>query len=126
MPYITNATITITDVSQKAEAVEAIEVIADLNLGSLVLVQIVVPVTCPGSVKHIAKNVFTATKRDISVNYVIPGQRGKISRVQGLRNQTNNNNRYSHHYVHEIDQSHFDDSVQFEQDSITIQFQDPG
>ena len=32
------------------------------------------------------------------------------------------NNRYSCHDVHEIDQSQFDDSVQFEQDSITIQF----
>ena len=32
------------------------------------------------------------------------------------------NNRYSHHDVHEIDQSQFDDSVQFKQDSITIQF----
>ena len=32
------------------------------------------------------------------------------------------NNRYSCCDVHEIDQSHFDDSVQFEQDSITIQF----
>ena len=31
------------------------------------------------------------------------------------------NNRYSCHDVHEIDQSQFDDSVQFEQDSITIQ-----
>ena len=70
MPYITNITITITDLSQKAEA---IGVIADLNLGSLVLVQIVVPVTCPGCVKHMAKNVFTATNRDISVNYVMPG-----------------------------------------------------
>ena len=29
------------------------------------------------------------------------------------------NNRYSHHDVHEIDQSQFDDSVEFEQDSIT-------
>ena len=37
-----------------------------------------------------------------------------------MRNQTNNN-RYSRHDVHEIDQSQFDDSVQFEQDSITIQ-----
>ena len=33
-----------------------------------------------------------------------------------------NNNRYSHHDVHEIDQSQFDASVQFKQDSITIQF----
>ena len=44
----------------------------------------------------------------------------------GLRNQTNNNNnRHSHCDVHEIDQSKFDDSVQFEDydyDSITTQF----
>ena len=40
----------------------------------------------------------------------------------GLRNQTNNN-RHSHHDVHEINQSKFDDSVQFEDyDSITIQY----
>ena len=32
------------------------------------------------------------------------------------------NNKYSCHDVHEIDQSQFDDSVQFEQDSIKIQF----
>ena len=32
------------------------------------------------------------------------------------------NNRFSHHDVHERDQSRFGDSVQFEQDSITIQF----
>ena len=32
------------------------------------------------------------------------------------------NNRYSQRDVHEIDQSQFDDSVQFEQDSITMQF----
>ena len=41
-----------------------------------------------------------------------------------MKNQTNNN-RHSHHDVHEIDQSKFDDSVQFEDydyDSITIQF----
>ena len=34
----------------------------------------------------------------------------------------NNNNRHSHHNVHEIDQSQFDDAVQFEQDPVTIQF----
>ena len=39
----------------------------------------------------------------------------------GVRTQ-NNNNRHSHHDVHEIDQSQFDDAVQFEQDSVTIQF----
>ena len=32
------------------------------------------------------------------------------------------NNRFSHRDVHEINQSQFDDSIQFEQDSITIQF----
>ena len=32
------------------------------------------------------------------------------------------NNRHSHHDVHEIDQSQFDESVQFKQDSITRQF----
>ena len=59
MPCITNVT---KDLSQKAEAVEAIEVIADLNPGSLVLAQIVVSVTHPGSVRHMVKNVFTAKK----------------------------------------------------------------
>ena len=39
----------------------------------------------------------------------------------GVRTQ-NNNNRHSRHDVHEIDQSQSDDAVQFEQDSITIQF----
>ena len=38
-----------------------------------------------------------------------------------MRNQASHN-RHSHHDVHEIDQSQFDDSVQFKQDSITIQF----
>ena len=32
------------------------------------------------------------------------------------------NNRFSCRDIHEIDQSQFDDSIQFEQDSITIQF----
>ena len=39
----------------------------------------------------------------------------------GLGNQASHY-RHSHCDVHEIDQSQFDDSVQFEQDSITIQF----
>ena len=34
----------------------------------------------------------------------------------------NNYNRHSHRNVHEIDQSQFDEAVQFEQDSVTIQF----
>ena len=48
----------------------------------------------------------------------------QCGRSVGLRNQTNNNG-HSRHDVHEIDQSKFDDSVQFEDydyDSITIQF----
>ena len=36
--------------------------------------------------------------------------------------RSSQNNRISHRDVHEIDQSQFDDSIQFEQDSITIQF----
>ena len=40
-----------------------------------------------------------------------------------MRNSSNNN-RFSHHDVHEIDQSQFNDSVQFKQDSITIEFKD--
>ena len=43
------------------------------------------------------------------------------SPAPNVRNQ-NSNNRYSHCDVHEIDQSQFDDAVQFEQDSVTIQF----
>ena len=39
----------------------------------------------------------------------------------GVRTQ-NNNNRHSRRNVYEIDQSQFDDAVQFEQDSVTIQF----
>ena len=38
-----------------------------------------------------------------------------------MRNSSQNN-RFSHRDVHEIDQSQFDDGIQFEQDSITIQF----
>ena len=48
----------------------------------------------------------------------------QCGKFPGLRDQTNNN-RLSHHDVHKIDQSKFDDSVQIEDydyDSITIQF----
>ena len=61
---------------------EAIEAIADLNPGSPVLAQVVVPVSHPGSVRHMVKNVFTATKRDTSVNYVIPSNAENLQ-VQG-------------------------------------------
>ena len=49
----------------KAEAVEAIGVTAGLTPGSLVAVQSVDLVTHLGSARHMGKNVFTATKRDI-------------------------------------------------------------
>ena len=151
MPYITNITITITDLSQKAEAGEAIEFIADLNLGSLVLVQIVVQVktqmefyhklnsvandcnftnkdeivkflylTLLRKCKEYGKECFHCHKKGHFSQLCHSRQHGK-SPGPGLRNQTNNN-RHSHCDVHEIDQSQFDDSVQFKQDSITIQF----
>ena len=61
-----------TDQSQMAEAVEAIEAIANLNPGSLVLVRIVVLTIHPESAKLTARNAFTATRKGTSVNYVIP------------------------------------------------------
>ena len=68
MPYIRE---TIVSLSTKAEAMKAIGVIAGLNLESLAGVQIVYPVTHLRSAKHTAKNVFTATKRDILASFVI-------------------------------------------------------
>ena len=41
------------------------------SLGSMAGVQIVVPVTLPKNVRHTAKNVFTATRKDILANFVI-------------------------------------------------------
>ena len=93
---------------------EAIE--ARVNTGpnhiNQVPVIIVGPIMYPESARLTVKNVITATSKDISVSFVIPSN---------VRNSSHNN-RYSCHDVHEIDQSQFDDSIQFEQDSITIQF----
>ena len=61
-----------TDPSQMAEAMEAIEAIANLNPGSPVLVQIAVLTIHPESAKLMARNAFTATRKGTSVNYVIP------------------------------------------------------
>ena len=61
-----------TDPSQMAEAMEAIEAIANLNPGSPVLVQIVVLTIHPESAKLMARNAFTATSKGTSVNFVIP------------------------------------------------------
>ena len=108
-----------TDPSQKAGAVEAIEAIADLNPGK--------PGFCsncgsnhpPRKCKAYRRECFHCHKKGHFSQLCHSKQRGKS---QGLRNQTNNN-RHSHHDVHEIDHSKFDDSVQFEDyDSITIQF----
>ena len=57
--------------STKAEAMEATRVTAGLTPGSLVAVQTVDPVTHLRSARHVGKNVFTDTKRDILANSVI-------------------------------------------------------
>ena len=69
-----------TDPSQMAEAVEAIEAIADLNPESLVLIQIVVLAIHPKSAKLMARNASTATKKGTSANYVIPSN---VESLQG-------------------------------------------
>ena len=74
----------------------------------------------PRKCKAYGKECFHCNKKGHFSRSCHSRQCGK-SPGQGLRNQTNNN-RHSHHDVHEIDQCQFDDSVQFKQDSITIQF----
>ena len=61
MPYIRE---TIVSQNIRAEAVEAIGVTAGLNQEGLVVgVQIVVPVTLPKNVRHVAKNVSLPQER---------------------------------------------------------------
>ena len=75
----------------------------------------------PQKCKAYGKECFHCHKKGHFSQLCHSKQRGKSP---GLRNQTNNN-RHSHRDVHEIDQSKFDDSVQFKDydyDSITIQF----
>ena len=70
MPYIHK---TIVSLNTKAETMEAIGVTAGLSPEDLVVgVQIVVPVTHPKNVRHMAKNVFTVIRKDILVSFVIP------------------------------------------------------
>ena len=71
-----------TDRSQMAGAVEAIEaiVIADLNPGSPVLVQIAVLAIHSKSAKLTARSAFTSTRKGTSVNYVIPNN---VENLQG-------------------------------------------
>ena len=73
MPYIN-----VVSLNTKAEVVEAIGVIAGLNLKSLVDVQIVDPVSLPKNVRHMAKNAFTVTRKDILASFVI------LSNVESL------------------------------------------
>ena len=68
MPYTSIITVS---PSTKTEAVEAIEVIAGVTPGSLVAVQTVDSVIHLKSARHMGKNVFTATKRDILASSVI-------------------------------------------------------
>ena len=68
MPYIRE---TIVSQNRKVEA-KAIGVIAGLNVKSLAGVQIVDPVTLPKNARHTAKNVFTATRKDILASFVVP------------------------------------------------------
>ena len=104
----------------KAEAVEAIGVTAGPSPGSLAGVRIVDPVTHLGGAKPMARNVFTANKKGHYSQFCCLKQCGKSPR-SNVRSSSQNN-RFSHRDVHEINQSQFDDSIQFEQDSITIQF----
>ena len=68
MPYISNV-ITI-DLSQKAEAMEAIEAIANYSPGSQVLVQIVALIIHPKNARPMVRSASISTKRDNLVNYV--------------------------------------------------------
>ena len=68
MPYIREIAVSL---NIRAEAEEAIGVTAGPSPGNLVDVQIVVPVTHLRSVKHMAKNAFTATIKDILASFVI-------------------------------------------------------
>ena len=116
MPYIRE---TVGNLSTKAEAMEAIGVIAGPNLENLVGVQIVDPVTHLRSAKHMAKNVHCHKKGHFS-QFCHSKQHSK-SPGSNVRSSSQNN-RFSHRDIYEIDQSQFDGSIQFEQDSITTQF----
>ena len=72
------------------------------------------------SARLLVRSVITATNKGHFSKFCHSRQHGK-SPESSVRSSSQNNT-YSHHDVHEIDQSQFDDSVQFEQDSITIQF----
>ena len=72
----------------------------------------------PKKYKAYDKECFHCHKKGHFSQFCCSKQHGK-SLGSNVRSSSQNN-RYSCHDVHEIDQSQFDDSVQFEQDSITI------
>ena len=74
----------------------------------------------PKKCKAYGKECFHCHKKGHFSQFCCSKQCGK-SPGSNVRNSSQNN-RYSHRDIHEIDQSQFDDSIQFEQDSITIQF----
>ena len=74
----------------------------------------------PKKYKAYGKECFHCHKEGDFSQYCHSKQCGKLP-GSSVRSSSQNN-RFSHHDVHEIDQSQFDDFVQFEQDSITIQF----
>ena len=117
MPYASKITVS---PSTKAEAMEAIGVTAGLTPGNLVAVQTVDPVTHLKKWKAYGKECFHCHKKGHFSQFCHLKQHGK-SPGSSVRSSSENN-RFSHVDIHEIDQSQFDDSIQFEQDSITIQF----
>ena len=71
MPYAINETTVNSNI--KAEAMEAMEVIAGLSPEGLVVgVPTVGPAIHPKSARHMAKNAFTVIRKDISVSIVTP------------------------------------------------------
>ena len=74
----------------------------------------------PKKCKAYSKECFHCHKKGHFSELCCSKQHGK-SPGSNVRSSSQNN-RFSCRDVHEIDQSQFDDSVQFEQDSITIQF----
>ena len=74
----------------------------------------------PRKCKAYGKECFHCHKKGHFSQLCCSKQCGK-SAAPNVRTQ-NNNDRHSCHDVHEIDQSQFDEAVQFKQDSVTIQF----
>ena len=74
----------------------------------------------PKKCKAYGKECFHCHKKGHFSQFCCSKQHGKSAR-SNVRSSSQNN-RFSHRDVHEINQSQFGDSIQFEQDSITIQF----